>query len=82
MFALLSDHAANCGSPQNDDESIITTGYADDNYLALEGTNVTLNCPAGLTLTGPNLSTCIGNGEWEPDPRKAKCKGILCQEIS
>ena len=70
-------HAANCGSPQNDDASIIVIGHPDEDYLALEGTNVTLNCPSGLTLTGPSLSVCMGNGEWEPDPREAKCKGMI-----
>ena len=25
-------------------------------------------------LNGSNISTCMGNGEWEPDPREAVCK--------
>ena len=39
------------------------------------GTTITLSCPTGLALTGPNSLVCMGNGEWEPDPREAKCKG-------
>ena len=65
---------ANCGSPQTqNNESITAIGLIDD--LALEGTNITFNCRPGLALTGPNLSTCMGNGEWEPDPREVRCKG-------
>ena len=26
-------------------------------------------------LTGPNITRCTGNGEWEPDPREAMCLG-------
>ena len=41
-----------------------------------EGSNVTFSCPPGQALTGPNMSTCMGNGEWEPDPWELECKGI------
>ena len=36
-----------------------------------------LSCPTGFVLTGSNTSesVCMGNGEWEPDPREAKGKG-------
>ena len=50
-------------------------------YPALEGTNVTFSCPPGLILTGPNTSTCMRNGEWEPTPQDVKCLGeisLLC----
>ena len=40
-----------------------------------EGTNVIFTCPPGLVLSGPNVSTCIENGEWEPDPQELTCKG-------
>ena len=42
----------------------------------IEGSNVTFSCPPELVLIGPNSSTCMGNGEWEPDPRGVKCLGI------
>ena len=41
----------------------------------LEGTNITFSCLPELILTGPGTSTCMGNGEWEPDPREVECKG-------
>ena len=44
---------------------------------AVEGTSAYFICPLGQLLTGPNISTCVGNGEWEPDPRELECKGIL-----
>ena len=42
---------------------------------AMKGAYVSYICPRGLTLTGPRRSTCMGNGNWEPDPRKVECKG-------
>ena len=44
---------------------------------ATVGTTATFSCHSGLshTLIGPNTTTCIWNGEWEPDPRETKCKG-------
>ena len=44
---------------------------------ALEGNTVAFSCPLGMVLTGPNATTCMGNGEWEPDPRefKVQCRG-------
>ena len=26
-----------------------------------------------MHVIGPNSSTCMGNGEWEPDPREVRC---------
>ena len=46
-------------------------------YIATEGTTVTFGCPAYYVLVGPNTTTCMGNGKWEPDPREVECKGIL-----
>ena len=44
---------------------------------ALEGDSITFICPTGAILSGPNSSTCMGNGEWEPDPREVNCTSIL-----
>ena len=44
---------------------------------ALEGSEVRLSCTPGLVLAGPNVSVCTGNGEWEPDPSQARCKGMF-----
>ena len=62
-----------------ENDSVILTDYVDD--PALEGTIVTFSCPPGMQFTGNNITTatCMGNGEWEPDPRelKLKCKGYF-----
>ena len=49
-------------------------GYEDP---ALEGENITFTCPTGAILTGPNLSTCVENEEWEPDPRELECSVLV-----
>ena len=53
-------------------DGVIVDGYEDP---ALEGKNITFNCPSGLMMIGPNSVTCMGNGEWKPDPREVKCAG-------
>ena len=63
---------AKCYNPVRAANPIIE-GYEDP---ALEGKIITVSCNDGLTLIGPNSSTCI-NGEWEPDPWKANCTGAL-----
>ena len=49
---------------------------------ALRGSNVTLACPAGTTLNGPDTLTCMRNGEWKPDPNKHECKNESIVQIS
>ena len=57
----------------SEDGNIQVHGYSDP---ALEGANVTFECSSPqLVLIGPNSITCVGNGEWEPDPRHVKCVG-------
>ena len=60
----------NCGSPLA--SSVLVMGY---NGVALKGDSVSFTCSSGLVLSGPNSSTCMGNGEWEPDPREVACEG-------
>ena len=48
---------------------------------ALERYNITFTCPPGLVLTGPSATACMGDGEWEPDPRLAECKGEAITHI-
>ena len=64
--------AAKCGYPLDADNFLRITGYHNP---PLEGATVTFSCPPGKILTGPNRTTCMGNGEWEPDPR---IEGIKC----
>ena len=48
----------------------LVLGYMDP---VLEGQIITYTCPTGWTLNGSNSSTCMRNGEWEPDPREVEC---------
>ena len=43
----------------------------------MEGTTLTLVCLPQYILIGPNTTTCMRNGKWEPDPREVECKGML-----
>ena len=52
-----------------------------DNELAVVGTNASFSCLPGQMFSGPYKSTCLENGEWEPDPREVQCIGKyrLCE---
>ena len=70
---LPSTITVNCGAPLDESaRSVMIMGY---NGVALEGDSVSFACSSGLVLSGPNSSTCTGNGKWEPDPRELACKG-------
>ena len=62
-----------CPRPASDGP-VIVEGYR---YPAIEGMTITFRCPTGLILTGSNASTCIGNGEWEPNLKGTMCNGEL-----
>jgi hypothetical protein len=57
---------------QLDDSVMISTT---DPAVLMEGTTVTFHCPAGSISSGPDSSTCMENGEWEPDPYEVNCSG-------
>ena len=64
------------------DYNLITVmGYMDP---AVEGATVIFGCPPQYVLVGPNSTTCMGNGEWEPDPGEVECicKGTYCTDIN
>ena len=63
-----------CGHPFQDvdNDSVIIEGYKDP---SLEGAVLSFDCPPHYVLIGPNTTVCMGNREWEPDPREVKCKG-------
>ena len=72
-------HAAKCPNVLHQlgqaQDNIQVIGYSDP---ALEGTVVTLECSSpNLVHMGPNTTTCMGNGEWEPDPRDMNCAGEI-----
>ena len=50
----------------------LALGYVDP---AREGQIITFICPHAQTLNGSNSATCMGNGEWEPDPGEVECIG-------
>jgi hypothetical protein len=58
---------------------IFIIGYMDP---ATEGATVTFDCPHEHILTGPNTTTCMGNGKWEPDPREVECSGMLQKSLA
>ena len=68
MNVFLADECSNPIKLSN----ALAVGYVDP---AREGQNITFTCPPGQILNGSNLSTCMGNGEWEPDPGEVECKG-------
>ena len=72
----------NCRNPTElVDDSTTIIGYS-LGEPAIRGANLTFTCTSGLVLSGPNTSTCMGNGEWEPDPREIECTGISMHVIS
>jgi hypothetical protein len=58
-------------------------GQVDDSVMisstdpAVEGTTVIFHCPAGSVSNGPDSSTCMENGEWEPAPFETRCLGTI-----
>ena len=68
--------SATCGNPADQVKDLVRVfGFMEP---AVGESNVTFGCPLGLALTGPDSSTCMGNGEWEPDPGKVTCTGKMC----
>ena len=72
ILLMMLFHTGKCSTPM-DLTNALTMGY---NNPALEGQIITFTCPPGQILNGSNTSTCMGNGEWEPDPREVECTGI------
>ena len=67
-------HAGECDDPSKLIPSdVIVIGYEDP---VLEGENITFTCPTESALSGPNLTTCMGNGKWDTDLREVKCTGV------
>ena len=69
---LFGECIAKCSYPIVE-ERVFVTEYSDP---ALEGDSVTFGCPPGLIMVGSNTSTCMENGQWNPDPATATCKGV------
>ena len=71
---LYSIHAVKCAPLLNLlNKELVTANYR---YPAVEGTIAMFNCgSSGYILAGPSTATCMGNGEWVPDPRQVQCEG-------
>ena len=72
-YSILYDEctcAAKCNQPVTDDSVRV---IFDDPTLI--DSNATFTCPDEKVLIGPNASTCMDNGYWEPDPRGVECQG-------
>ena len=76
-YFCVSDSCENPGSYIGDFVMIHVNGEE-----IITGSNVTFTCPPGRILTGPDASTCMGNGEWHPNPRNSSCTGENKQKIS
>ena len=63
------------------DRRSIVMGYS-DTTPSLKGSTVTYACYLGVALNGPNMSTCMENGNWEPDPRNVSCIGEFMNALS
>ena len=70
---ILAAHYIICGNPEElVGDSVTISGYTDP---AVEGTTVTFHCPTDSVLKGPNTSTCMESGEWEPVLYGINCSG-------
>ena len=85
FFSLHNYLIVICGHPfqdrvsVDDSESVIIEGYMDPSS---EGAVLSFDCPPHHVLIGSNTTTCMGNGEWEPDPKEVECKGIMLGKYS
>ena len=66
---------SNIDSQNHDNISTIVVSDLGYSKPPLEGESVNFSCPPELVLIGPNSTMCMGNGEWEPEPREMVCKG-------
>ena len=66
VTSTLSLMTANCSDPLEQPaaldaaDSVVALGYSTP---GLKGHSIDFKCPPGLTLIGPNTSTCMRNGE-------------------
>ena len=68
-----------CGHPlinQSVEFSSLNVLDSSESGPAIVGTNISFSCsnPRDV-LIGPNMSTCVDTGLWEPDPALSICKG-------
>ena len=74
LYTLLCAVTCNYPPTQSLHDHVAVVGGSQDSP-PIEGQFITYTCPPGFILTGPNMSTCMGNREWEPDPGEVDCIG-------
>ena len=57
-----------CKYPVPGDNNIMARVLSHTEGPLIEGSIVTYNCSPGLNVIESNMSTCMDNGQWEPDP--------------
>ena len=72
---MIYNYIANCGDPVLSNSTLTGNEISVRTLPVTEGISFNFSCPLGLVLIGPSTTTCMENGEWEPDPRQAKCAG-------
>ena len=48
--------------------------------ILVAGDSVSFKCYSGLLLSGPNMTTCMQDGMWYPDPREVECRNT-CKQL-
>ena len=64
-----------CGYPTPSDENLMVTILRHTEGPWIEGSIITYSCASGLKVAETNTSTCMDNGQWEPDPSDITCTG-------
>jgi hypothetical protein len=72
---ILCIHAVTCNLPIQLLYRPVVVDAGSQHSPPIEGQFITYTCPPGFILTGPNMSVCTGNREWEPDPGEVDCIG-------
>ena len=56
----------------NQSDSLTYAVSGDDNNVFVNGTSVSFYCSIG-TLSGPNVTMCMDDGVWRPNPAEVRC---------
>ena len=75
IYNLIKINTGECGYPTLGDEAVTILSHMHTDGPWLEGSTISYSCPSGLKIAGTNTSTCMDNGQWEPDPSDITCAG-------
>ena len=62
-----------CGYPTPKDDVVTVLNHTEGPWI--EGSIIVYGCASDLKVTETNTSTCMDNGQWEPDPSDIICTG-------